>query len=58
MNAFERYPGHHIWCNDFLEVPVEDCEMCRGLKKDYPMDNLTEEELAKKYFPNNTIVKS
>jgi hypothetical protein len=42
------YPNHHIWCN-FPIKPVEECEFC---KEQYPEDNLTPEELAKKYFPD------
>jgi len=50
------FPGHHIWCNDFLEGPAENCEMCKGLKKDHPEDGQTEEQLMARYFPNNKKV--
>lgn len=42
---------HHVWCNFFLEEPAATCSMCSGLKKDYPIQNLTEDELMAKHFP-------
>lgn len=42
---------HHVWCN-FWNSPVETCKQCKGLYKDYPMGDLSEEELRMKHFPN------
>jgi hypothetical protein len=48
---------HHIWCNfqiDDPEVGAEDCEMCSGLKQDYPekLDDPQGRKLLKEHFPN------
>ena len=54
---------HHIWCNGVNTlksgpVPdeeVDNCQWCggdRGLHKNYPSENKTEEQLQKEYFPN------
>ena len=54
---------HHIWCNDVNPlkagpVPDEEVDNCRfcggdnGLHKNYAMDNKTENDLIKEYFPN------
>lgn len=56
-DIYDPFPGHHIWCNDFLEGPAESCEMCKGLRKECPQGDLTEEELMKKHFPNNTKIE-
>lgn len=45
------YYEHHIWCNYFM-LPAKDCKMCKGLRKEYPEDDLAPDELAKKYFPD------
>jgi hypothetical protein len=42
---------HHVWCNFFLEEPADTCSMCSGLKKNYPSNNITEDELLAKHFP-------
>lgn len=47
----DKAKEHHIWCNFFMN-PVEDCWMCNGLYKTYPMD-VPPEEMMKKYFPGN-----
>lgn len=46
-----KYKNHHIWCN-FWNKPVEKCEQCKMLFDMYPINNLNEDELLKKYFPN------
>ena len=59
---------HHVWCNFFnpalwengkyrydIDNP-DECESCDGLYRSYP-DNISEEELQKKYFPNVRKVK-
>ena len=54
---------HHIWCNGVNPLkagPVPDeevnnCQWCggdKGLHKNYPSENKTEEQLQKEYFPN------
>jgi len=54
---------HHVWCNGVNPlkagpVPdeeVDNCQWCggnKGLHKNYPSKNKTEEELQKEYFPN------
>ena len=43
---------HHIWCNYFRLADVSKCRMCARLNKEYPMGNMTEDELLLKYFPN------
>ena len=59
---------HHVWCNYVnpfapLGSPLhpdsggEDCVMCKGLQAEFPDCNLmTEEEMQRKYFPNNVRV--
>lgn len=46
---------HHTWCNNqnvlFPEAGAESCEMCHGLRRDYPEDGKTEDELLKAHFP-------
>jgi len=42
---------HHIWCNH-SHRPVETCVMCKGLYKNYPMGDLTPDELQQQHFPN------
>lgn len=42
--------GHHIWCSYFMR-PVEDCMMCKRLRKEYP-DDCSPDEMIDKYFPN------
>lgn len=44
---------HHIWCN-YWSRPVETCKQCKGLYKNYPMGDLTPDELRLKHFPNVT----
>jgi len=51
-NRKKEMGEHHIWCNFFLEEPAETCSMCSGLKKNYPMQGKTEDELIKEHFPN------
>lgn len=41
---------HHLWCNYFMGDPNK-CKMCDRLYKEYPMNNLTPDELLKTYFP-------
>ena len=48
----ERMGKHHVWCNFFLEEPAETCLMCSGLKKNYPMDGKTPDQLQQEHFPN------
>ena len=48
---------HHIWCNFFLDEPAATCSMCSDLKKNYPQNNLTQEELLAKHFPQVRKVK-
>jgi hypothetical protein len=43
---------HHVWCNFFLDEPAQTCSMCSGLKKDYPMDGKTPDQLQLEHFPN------
>jgi hypothetical protein len=43
---------HHVWCNFFLDEPAATCSMCSGLKKNYPQDGKTEEQLQQEHFPN------
>ena len=60
MNAYERWAmerikkmgKHHTWCNFFLDEPAETCSMCSGLKKSYPEDGKTADQLQKEHFPN------
>jgi hypothetical protein len=42
---------HHIWCN-FPHTNPDTCKMCERFYRDYPMDDLTPDELLKKHFPN------
>ena len=42
---------HHIWCN-FWSTPISTCKQCKGLYRDYPMGNMSEDDLQKKYFPS------
>lgn len=48
----EEWRKHHIWCNFFTSVKAEDCEMCKGLNKRYPMNGRNEIEMMKEFFPN------
>jgi len=54
---------HHIWCNGVNPlkaglVPdeeVDNCQWCggnKGLNKNYPMENKTENDLIMEHFPN------
>ena len=43
---------HHVWCNFFLEQPAATCTMCSDLKKQYPEESKTPDELLKEHFPN------
>ena len=43
---------HHVWCNFFLDEPADTCSMCSGLKKNYPMDGKTPDQLQQEHFPN------
>jgi len=43
---------HHIWCNFFLDEPAATCSMCSGLKKNYPIDGKTQDQLQQEHFPN------
>ena len=42
---------HHIWCNYFMK-PAKGCKFCKRLHKEYPMDDLTPDELQEKHFPD------
>ena len=43
--------AHHIWCN-YWTRPEEDCKFCVRLRKEYPEDGRTPDEMLKKYFPD------
>jgi len=34
-----------------LDEPAETCSMCSDLKKNYPINNQSEDELLAKHFP-------
>jgi hypothetical protein len=52
VDARKAFLGeHHVWCNFFLDEPADTCSMCSDLKKNYPSNNLTEDELIAKHFP-------
>ena len=57
-DMWERFWGaHHGWCNFFMGGPAHTCEMCSGLKADYPeLTGDTLDSLMKRYFPNNKRV--
>lgn len=42
---------HHMWCNYWFSRHPDDCRLCKDLNQKYPMNNLTEEDLMEKYFP-------
>ena len=46
-----KWGRHHIWCNFYGEQHASVCTMCAGLKKDYPEDGRTPDELIKEHFP-------
>jgi hypothetical protein len=54
---------HHGWCNGVnplkglwdTDENVNKCDWCggdKGLHKNYPSENKTEDQLQKEYFPN------
>jgi hypothetical protein len=43
--------GHHIWCN-YWGTPVDTCVSCKTLKKFYPEDGKTPDELQREHFPD------
>ena len=53
---------HHIWCNEQNPLLADDgkpdgsCTMCVGLKKDYPQDGKSGDDLMKEHFQNNKKV--
>ena len=64
MTALAERPKHHIWCNFVPMVVVdgklqfdmysgaETCEMCSGLKSNYPETGKSESDLMAEHFPN------
>jgi len=49
---------HHPWCN-YFNTPTKGCKLCARLFKEYPvLENMTSDELAKKYFPNVTKISN
>jgi hypothetical protein len=54
---------HHIWCNfqSPLFKGIQDstgCKQCDNLYKNHPyQEGDTEETLAKRYFPDNVMLK-
>jgi len=52
----DKYGVHHVWCNFFMEEHASTCSMCSGLKKNYPQNDKTCEELMKEHFPNNVRI--
>jgi hypothetical protein len=52
---------HHVWCNYqnpmFPENGAEDCTMCAGLRRNYPEDGKSPEDLRKEHFPNVKVVR-
>lgn len=47
----EARTKHHIFCNYFSTDPTT-CKFCERLEEEYPMENMTPDELLKKYFPD------
>jgi hypothetical protein len=43
---------HHIWCNFWGAGPASECRQCKFMFANYPMDDMTPDELQKKHFPN------
>ena len=46
------FNGHHIWCNGDSRTDPEKCKFCIRLKKLYPEEGVTPDELQKHHFPN------
>ncbi len=44
--------GHHIWCNADYRKPANECQQCARLNASYPMEGMSGDELAAKYFPD------
>ena len=48
---------HHILCNSFWFTPINDCEMCKELFKEFPtMNESNHIEQIQNKWPNTVVV--
>jgi len=43
---------HHLWCNFQSSRKPETCDQCKRLYAEYPMGNMSGDQMKDKYFPD------